>query len=471
VLKVTRNQGGAVRVTANIGELFERLILDDSSHHDTIYVNAVQGHVALVRIDPAPGDTTPAILYQLGDHLGSSEVETDTAGALVSREEFLPYGETSFGGYAKKRYRFTGKERDEESSLYYHGARYYAPWLSRWSSCDPRGLIDGFTLYAYARGSPLRYVDPSGRQASDPDVTGIRSAAPPSNISADIAMPGPAASIEELRNFAAAHPEMVGTYEITVAFVPPDPVHKRGTKVADNVLSKTDPGGPYLPPTQSPRPKSYLERLLSPPAGTAETRSSAGAGGASASRSSAAAGSPMAGGGAALSTKGKDVASDPVKSTNQVAGVRVCWLAPDPLGSSFDAHWWIQTSTQRSGFSPDLIMPLIGRWSDASGYPTSTPDGCVAYPDAKEACVDSAIGSRLLVHTPTGYALVGPPYDWGEGRGGFFPIGWNCQDRAMEVIDRCTPKRFAEQGPPAFPPSLMPLLTHFVHTYIYSPAY
>ena len=39
-----------------------------------------------------------------------------------------------------KRYRYTGKERDEENGLYYHGARYYAPWLGRWTSCDPAGL-------------------------------------------------------------------------------------------------------------------------------------------------------------------------------------------------------------------------------------------------------------------------------------------------------------------------------------------
>ncbi len=53
----------------------------------------------------------------LGDHLGSSNVVVDSGGALVNREEFTPYGETSFGSFAKKRYRFTGKERDEESGL------------------------------------------------------------------------------------------------------------------------------------------------------------------------------------------------------------------------------------------------------------------------------------------------------------------------------------------------------------------
>jgi len=38
---------------------------------------------------------------------------------------------------AAKRYRYEGKERDEESGLYYHGARYYMPWLCRWTAVDP----------------------------------------------------------------------------------------------------------------------------------------------------------------------------------------------------------------------------------------------------------------------------------------------------------------------------------------------
>ena len=53
-----------------------------------------------------------------------------------------------------KRYRYTGKERDEENDLYYHGARYYAPWLGRWTSPDPDGLVDGSSLFTYSRCNP-----------------------------------------------------------------------------------------------------------------------------------------------------------------------------------------------------------------------------------------------------------------------------------------------------------------------------
>jgi RHS repeat-associated protein len=69
---------------------------------------------------------------------------------------------------SQKRYRYTGKERDEESGLYYHGARYYAPWLGRWMSCDPLGLKDQINLFAFTRNNPIKLRDRDG-QATDPE--------------------------------------------------------------------------------------------------------------------------------------------------------------------------------------------------------------------------------------------------------------------------------------------------------------
>ena len=80
----------------------------------------------------------PAIRYQLANHLGSASLELDPAGRLISYEEYSPYGNTTFQAgrsaaeISLKRYRYTGKERDEENGFTYHGARYYAPWLGRW---------------------------------------------------------------------------------------------------------------------------------------------------------------------------------------------------------------------------------------------------------------------------------------------------------------------------------------------------
>jgi RHS repeat-associated protein len=115
--------------------------------------------------------TTPVThqRFQLGNHLDSALLEVDEAGMVVSYEELLPYGASAYRSarsdvdVSPRRYRYTGKERDEETGLYYHGARYYAAWLGRWTSADPLGIgADGPGLYNYTRGSPVVYSDPSG---------------------------------------------------------------------------------------------------------------------------------------------------------------------------------------------------------------------------------------------------------------------------------------------------------------------
>jgi RHS repeat-associated protein len=170
VKKLVRKQGGQVEVTVYIDGVFEyqRIVRGGVAlENNTLHVMDGQSRVALVRVGNAfPDDTTPAIKYFLGDHLGSSNLVIDRAGSWVNREEYTPYGETSFGSFARKRYRFTGKERDEESGLNYHGARYYAPWLGRWASCDPAGLVDGINVYSYVKNNPLNSIDLDGRQTS-----------------------------------------------------------------------------------------------------------------------------------------------------------------------------------------------------------------------------------------------------------------------------------------------------------------
>ena len=56
-------------------------------------------------------------------------------------------------------------ERDEETGLALHGARYYAAWLGRWTAADPIGLGDGVNRFAYCRGSPVGLRDTDGRAA------------------------------------------------------------------------------------------------------------------------------------------------------------------------------------------------------------------------------------------------------------------------------------------------------------------
>ncbi|AUX48443.1 toxin [Sorangium cellulosum] len=122
-----------------------------------------------------PFTVTPRVRYQLDNHLGSASLEVDGAGLVIGYEEYHPYGTTAYWSassaaeVSRKRYRYTGKEKDEETGLYYYGARYYAPWLGRWTSADPAGMVDGPNLYAYVRGNPVRLRDPNGMQGDEPN--------------------------------------------------------------------------------------------------------------------------------------------------------------------------------------------------------------------------------------------------------------------------------------------------------------
>ena len=135
--------------------------------------------------DPANPLNATLIRYQYANHVGSAVLETDEDGNPISYEEYHPYGTTAYRSakpgfdLSLKRYRFGGKERDKETGLYYFEARYYAPWLARWTSSDPAGFVSGPNLYRYCANSPAIYSDPTGTKEtssyklSDVDLTGV----------------------------------------------------------------------------------------------------------------------------------------------------------------------------------------------------------------------------------------------------------------------------------------------------------
>jgi RHS repeat-associated protein len=167
VKKLVRRGASVVETTVYVGAGFEHRrerVATSVSESSTVHIFDGSQRIAEARRGPAlPGDATPSIKFHLGDHLGSSNVVVEAAGTIIGREEYTPYGETSLGGFARKRYRFNGNERDGESGLYDFGARYFAPWIARWTSCDPAGIVDGANPYVYARDSPIRLRDPDGR--------------------------------------------------------------------------------------------------------------------------------------------------------------------------------------------------------------------------------------------------------------------------------------------------------------------
>ena len=129
------------------------------------------------------------------DHLGSASLISDYKGDEYQRIEYTPYGETwvektGNTGLEFLPYKFTAKELDEETGLYYYGARYLDPKYSRWLSTDPAlkdyiplapindeakkhnqnlpgmgGVFNtvNLSLYNYASNNPIKYNDPDGK--------------------------------------------------------------------------------------------------------------------------------------------------------------------------------------------------------------------------------------------------------------------------------------------------------------------
>lgn len=141
----------------------------------TLYVMDGKSRIAQLErltMDKGTEITAPAIVsrYHFSNHLGSTSLELDEAGAIISYEEYYPFGGTSYWAttssveVSMKLYRYNGKEKDEESGLYYYGQRYYAASLGRWLSCDRIFLSDplGKMPYVYVNNNPLTMIDPDG---------------------------------------------------------------------------------------------------------------------------------------------------------------------------------------------------------------------------------------------------------------------------------------------------------------------
>ncbi|MCP4457925.1 MAG: hypothetical protein GY816_07875 [Cytophagales bacterium] len=101
---------------------------------------------------------------------------------LKKRVEYHPFGSTAYrsenttGDISLKRYRYVGKERDEETGLYYYGARYYAAWLARFVSVDPlKDDYPYYTSYQYAGNKPITFIDLDGLEPATPPIMDVSS--------------------------------------------------------------------------------------------------------------------------------------------------------------------------------------------------------------------------------------------------------------------------------------------------------
>ena len=107
--------------------------------------------------------------YYHPDHLGSSSYITNLDGEVVQHIEYVPFGEVFMeerNNIWNTPYLFNAKEFDEETGLYYYGARYYDPRLSLWMSTDQlQEKYPNNSTYCYTHNNPIVYQDPNGKDA------------------------------------------------------------------------------------------------------------------------------------------------------------------------------------------------------------------------------------------------------------------------------------------------------------------
>lgn len=181
VKRVETSSGYSVRLYLGGFEIFRDFKTNGQfkKRQDTLHVMDGEIRILLVETDKNSDDMAdakpPTERWQFSDHLGTAALELNHSGQVISVEEFHAYGTTAWhwraNNISQKRYRYTGMERDTESGLQYHSARYYVPWLGRWLSTDPLGMVDGPSLWAYVRGNPVGLFDTNGAFSNGPPTS------------------------------------------------------------------------------------------------------------------------------------------------------------------------------------------------------------------------------------------------------------------------------------------------------------
>jgi len=154
--QVERRQAGSTDFTTSALGLG---VADPSGGKATFYTRDPGGGLLGQR-------TSKDTQYDVLDALGSVVALTDSAGAVVGRYSYEPYGTPTFTGTVPSNFQFASGYRDPETGLLKFGARYYDPALGRWTQRDPLtgNLIDPRTInrYAYVTDDPINNIDLAG---------------------------------------------------------------------------------------------------------------------------------------------------------------------------------------------------------------------------------------------------------------------------------------------------------------------
>ena len=133
------------------------------------YFYAGTTRVAMRVVD---GATNPTY-WLLNDHLGSTAITANSTGVKTAELRFKAWGEQRYAsGSTPTTYRYTGQREQSQLSIYFYGARWYDPQLSRFLSPDTiipgAGNSQAWDRFAYALNSPIRFIDPTGHASATP---------------------------------------------------------------------------------------------------------------------------------------------------------------------------------------------------------------------------------------------------------------------------------------------------------------
>ena len=196
-IKYVMNTGKATLYYNNMWQISDATLNKVQSKHIYVGETRIATKSATHKNDNTQEEQRRIYFYH-SDHLGNAQTVTDYEGKIHERLEYTPYGELwidyrnpDLPGDSTP-FRFTGKEMDQETGLYYYGARYLDPRTSRWLTTDPamyqgdyipgapindeakkrNGNLPGqggvfnyvnLHVYHYAGNNPVKYTDPTGR--------------------------------------------------------------------------------------------------------------------------------------------------------------------------------------------------------------------------------------------------------------------------------------------------------------------
>jgi RHS repeat-associated protein len=153
-----------------IAPYFEVTQLPDGQRSTQIYLFGADGLVATM---PDATAATSSIRYCHRDQTNSTIAVTDASGVVTLKIQYLPFGEVfKITGGDEFRRKFSGKELDDETGLYYFDARYYDSRVCCFISPDDRlgGALeqrDVLNRYAYVLNDPLSIIDPTGHSGGE----------------------------------------------------------------------------------------------------------------------------------------------------------------------------------------------------------------------------------------------------------------------------------------------------------------